>query len=98
MSTVVKEILAATTSAANSVGFEVNETHPTTVFVEGLAGAETAALEYTIDSGANWVAATDSNGAIALTADMNTIMVEGPGEYRIAKSSTVGSVAVNVAG
>jgi hypothetical protein len=97
-STARREILAATTSAANSSGFNVTKDQPQSVFVNGLAGVETAALQHTLDDGETFTASTDAAGAVELTASRNTLQVTGPGEYRIAKSATVGSVAVFIVG
>ena len=97
-STEVRELLAATTAAGNSTGFSVNADNPTSVFVTGLAGAETGTLQVTIDNGETFTDATDADGTIQATAAQNSFLVVGPGEYRIAKSATAGSVAVTVAG
>jgi len=96
--TVVKEILAATTSAAASTGFSVSVENPVAVFVPGLATTETADLQVTVDNGATFDDATDSNGTIQATASVNSFLVIGPGEYRINKSATASAVAVSIAG
>jgi len=91
-------ILAPTTSAANSNGFSVNAGTPHSVFVVGLAGAETGTLQVTTDNGASYSNVSNADGTIQATATKNSFQVTGPGEYRIAKSSTAGSVGVAVAG
>ena len=89
-------VIEATTGAATSIEFGVRGNTPMSVKCGGLAGAETAVVETAIDG--TWYAATDSNGAIALTADANTLLLVGPGVYRVAKDATAAAVAVTVAG
>lgn len=93
-----RTLLAAQTAAGDSNSFSVEGARGVSVFALGLAGAETATLEVTLDGGNNFTAATDANGAIALTADQNSMLVVGPADYRIAKSATAAAVAIIAAG
>jgi hypothetical protein len=94
-----KTIIAPTTDAKVAENtFNVGVDRPCSVFVSGLAGAEEAALEYTLDNGNTFVAAADSNGPIVFTATDNSKLVEGPGKYSISKDATVGAVGAVVVG
>ena len=94
----VSSVLTATTDAANSIGFTVSDKLPTSVTVNDLAGSETGTLQVSVDEQASWDNASDLTGTdIALTATINTILVVGPGIYRIAKTATVAAVGVAIA-
>ena len=93
-----RTLFAADTAAGNSLSFSVEGIRGVTVMANGLAGAETATLEISADGGVTWFDATDASGAIELTATQSTLLVVGPGDYRIAKSITAAAVAITAAG
>ena len=93
-----RTLLAAATAAGNSLSFSVEGIRGVTVMASGLATTETGTLQITADGGVTWFNATDSAGAIQLTASQSTFLVVGPGDYRIVKSVTAAAVAITVAG
>lgn len=89
------ELLAATTSADQSAsvtlgrGQRPDESRPVTFVADNLAGAETAALEISIDNGSSWI-----DTGQELTAGAPWLVVTGPGMYRLNKASTAGACGI----
>jgi len=72
---------------------------PVTIIAEGLAGAETVALNISADGGSTYIPATDAAGAILLTATSTNVSITSPGMYQVVKTATIAasSVAISTA-
>lgn len=99
-------LLAAQTGAGQSAAFRVlgqgdggslyGSGHPVTICVPGLAGAEVATVEFSLDSGANWFSYFDGASASPLqfTVSRNAIAFYAPGLLRVNKGATASAVGV----
>lgn len=89
------EILAATTSAADSSTFTVDQ-ETVAIYAYNLSGDETAKLQVAYD-GTNFMDVYIDGLLIELTALHNIATVYGPGIYRLSKSTTAGAASLHTA-
>lgn len=88
-----QNILSSATGASASTTFQATEMKPVGVYAKGTIGAsETVPLQSQDDQG-SWHAVSDASGAaVALTATVQSLQVNGPGIFRLNKGIT-GSAA-----
>ena len=92
MSANYEVLLAPTTSAVASNVFSIGS-RPRTIVATGLAGTEKATLQITYD-GTNFVDVYFDNALVALTATNTTVVVVGPGHYRVNKEDSVSASGI----
>lgn len=87
------EVLAVTTSAAQSALFVVKQGQLATVIFTGTVGAtETGTIQISNDNGTTWISATDQ-----LTDTDLVRVIVAPGKYRVNKSATAAATGIYVA-
>lgn len=95
-----QEILAATTSAAQSSSFDVggrpDQIGRATVMAIGIAGAENADIQFSHDAGTTWTDLFEAGSQIRLTATNNMVTIYGPGVFRIDKEATAGATSIHL--
>lgn len=78
--------------------FQVTNGVPVTLNATLLAGSEEVDITYSGDGGTTFnTAFNDAGTALVLTATKPQIVVKGEGLYQVAKDTTVGACAVDVA-
>ena len=90
-------LLEGTTSADQSLPFSLDGASSekiVTVFVGGLAGAETARLQRKNFAGT--YADVTTQDFTEFTAELNSVAVIGPGTYRVDKDATVAAAYVEL--
>ena len=89
----MNRLIAPQTGGAQSAKIVVRSRSPKAIYAVGLAGAETASVQFTHD-GTNWTNYYSKDEQVQLTATNNAIKLEGPGVFRINKGVTVGNVGI----
>ena len=93
-----QELLAPQTAAAASSPFKVsseqNGNRPVSVMTTGLAGAENADVQFSVNGGSIWNDLFQDGSQVRLTAINNSVTIYGPGLYRVDKEATAGAAGV----
>lgn len=90
--------MAPTTAAANSEHVHLGDAQEQTFMVVGLQGTEKATVQISTDAGVSFTNVWDRIGKMEFSATCNTIVLRGPGTFRIHKQATADPVGVSVAG
>ena len=86
-------LFSAATAAASQT-FSLAAEERGRIVVHGMASGDTVDLMVPDINGINWEDAYDQNGQIRFSYQvLNTVLIEGPGDYKIDKGSTTGTVA-----
>lgn len=85
-------LVSPTTSADTSAKVALDPTQvPMMVFATGLAGAEAVTVKISPDDGTTPATLYQNGSAVTLTATNTAIVLDAPGTYSFAKSSTAGA-------
>lgn len=87
-------LLAATTDAADSIEFEVQDGRSVTVSCSpNLGVGEDANIQFSPDNGTTWVNYSD-DAEVKLSSIKNAVNLIGPARFRVAKDATSSPTAL----
>jgi len=62
------------------------------IFIEGLAGAETLEVQYTTDDGATWADLAENGATVQATTTNLMISISTPGQFKLNVAAAVGTI------